>query len=340
MPAYNTAQFLDFAIRNVVEHQFGNAPAGEWELIVVDDGSVDNTFEIARSWQQRYPGSITALRTENRGVSAARNSGLDLARGRFVYFIDSDDIMLRDSLPPMCIEAERTGADLVKFTFREISPAQYQALTANVPGADLQAADFFVCPASEFVRRTNGLTGPPSHHGACSTIYRREFLCAANLRFDPRYSVGEDIIMTWQAMLRNPRVLYVDRALYLYHQRPGSALHLSDPSRLSAIAAAYRGYLLRMLEIARQIEAAGFNAPQVARGLAENFRYGYNRALCSMILGGEPLGEIFRTMKTLKANGGDVHPGRPRLDKQHRKGISARNKLRRWVAAYILALFA
>ncbi|MDE6513470.1 MAG: glycosyltransferase [Muribaculaceae bacterium] len=340
MPAYNTAAFLDFAIRNVVEHQFGNLPSGQWELIVIDDGSTDNCHAIAQTWQQRYPGSVTAIRTENRGVSAARNLGLEAARGRFVYFIDSDDIMLRDSLVPMCEEAERTGSDIVKFTFREIDSATYEALLPNVPQANLSAEDFFVCTASDFVRRTNGLTGPPSHHGACSTIYRREFLIANGLRFDPQYSVGEDIIMTWHTMMHNPQVLYVDRALYLYHQRPGSALHLSDASRLSALGAAYRGYLLCMLDVAKQIESTAFDAPQSRRGLAENFRYGYNRALCSIVLGGDSLANIYRTMKALKANGGDVHPGRPRFDRRDRRGISVRNKVRRWIVAYVLALFA
>lgn len=340
MPAYNTAAFLDFAIRNVVEHQFGSIPADQWELIVIDDGSTDGSYAIAQTWQQRYPGSVTAIRTENRGVSAARNLGLGNARGKFVYFIDSDDIMLCDSLVPMCEEAERTGADIVKFTFREIDSDSYKALQPNVPPANLRAEDFFVCPASEFVRRTNGLTGPPSHHGACSTIYRRGFLVDNNLRFDPQYSVGEDIILTWQTMMHNPLVLYVDRALYLYHQRPGSALHLSDASRLSALGAAYRGYLLCMLDVAKKIESTELNAPQARRGLAENFRYGYNRALCSVVLGGDSLADIYRTMKALKARGGDVHPGRPRFDKRERRGISARNKVRRWIVAYILALFA
>lgn len=340
MPAYNVADYIDFGICNVVEHQFGNIPADQWELIVVDDGSTDDSYVIAQTWQQRYPGSITVIRTENRGVSAARNLGLDTARGTFVYFIDSDDILLRNSLIPLCKEAEIRDIDVVKFCFREIDTNTYQMLRANVPCANLTQEDLIEFSARSFVLQTNGLTGPPQHHQTPLSIYRRQFLYENSIRFNTAYSIGEDLIFTWETMLAKPRILYANRAFYLYHQRSNSAMHETDHSNLSKFGKAHVAYLTQMLKIGKTITDGDFDGPQVRRGLTENFRYGYNRALCSVVLGGDSLADIYRTMKVLKAHGGDVHPGRPRFDKRDRRGISVRNKVRRWIVAYILAPFA
>jgi len=82
IPAFNRAAFLPFAIDSILRQ---NSKA--CEIIVVDDGSTDNTPEIA----QQYRGRICYMRQENRGVSAARNVGIRAANGQWVAFLDSDD---------------------------------------------------------------------------------------------------------------------------------------------------------------------------------------------------------------------------------------------------------
>lgn len=337
MPACNVGEFLDFAITNVVDHQFAAIDADRWELIVVDDGSTDSTLAVAERRRQLNPDSIRVVHTENRGVSAARNLGLQMARGEFVYFIDSDDILLQNSLMPLCLEAARRNADIVKFTFREIDTPAYLSMQANVPPANLTAEDFHDCSASDFICQTNGLAGPPLHHNVWSTIYRRRFLTDNRILFNPALTIGEDLIQTWHTMLANPRVLYADRALYLYHQRSNSAMHVTDPARLTAIGQAYADYLAELLDVERRLVSAGQSSPRVLGGPELMFKIGYNRALCSMILGGASLARIFRTMRRLRALGGDVHPGRPRFERAIRRNIGRRDKLRRWITAYILA---
>lgn len=324
LPVYNTAEFLPFTLRNIVDNQF-NSTGDSWELIIVDDGSSDSSASIAGEWANRFPSNIKLFRTANRGVSSARNLGFSHARGRYVYFIDSDDILLAGALPQLVKHAD--GSDLVKFIFREISTQEYSRLTLDVPYASLADEDFSLHSASEFISMTNGLTGPPSHHGACVTIYRRQFLLDNSLSFDSELSVGEDIIMTWSAMLRNPSILFVDRALYLYHQRSGSALHALSPERLRIKAAAYIPYLVRLQQL----------APAHPEAFRSNIRYALNRALADMILGHEPLSRIARVMARLRRSGLDVHPGRPRFSEAERHDASAADKLRRWITAYLLA---
>src|SRR3954469_12256948 len=83
IPAYNAAQTVGAAVDSVLAQTFG-----DFELIVVDDGSRDDTAEVVRA---RKDPRVNCVRTENGGVSAARNRGLDLAAGSLVAFLDADD---------------------------------------------------------------------------------------------------------------------------------------------------------------------------------------------------------------------------------------------------------
>jgi glycosyltransferase involved in cell wall biosynthesis len=97
VPSYNRAEYILETIGSVV----GQTETG-WELIVVDDGSTDGTAELV----QRSAGSrCRLLRQKNQGVSVARNTGLEIAQGEYVLFLDSDDILFPDAL-------ERLGSDL------------------------------------------------------------------------------------------------------------------------------------------------------------------------------------------------------------------------------------
>ncbi len=87
IPAYNAASYINDSITSVLKQSFSN-----WELIVVDDGSTDNTSEIVSTLLSDP--RITLLKQANKGVSAARNAGIRVAQGRYITFLDADDYYL------------------------------------------------------------------------------------------------------------------------------------------------------------------------------------------------------------------------------------------------------
>ncbi len=99
MPVYNARPYLPFTLRNIIVDQFGEMKPEEWELIAVDDGSSDGSHLEIEPWIEKYPQSVKLIRKSNGGPSSARNAGLAAARGTYVYFCDSDDIILRGALP-------------------------------------------------------------------------------------------------------------------------------------------------------------------------------------------------------------------------------------------------
>ncbi len=96
IPTYNRASYLREAISSVLaqDHFTGKIPGQDWELIVIDDGSDDGTREIVDAFGKE----IRYFYREHRGVSAARNAGLQLARGRFIGFLDSDDLWKKEKM--------------------------------------------------------------------------------------------------------------------------------------------------------------------------------------------------------------------------------------------------
>ncbi|MEM6253483.1 MAG: glycosyltransferase [Cyanobacteria bacterium P01_D01_bin.156] len=92
IPAYNAAKFLPEVIRSVLEQTYQ-----DWELIVINDGSTDETTAVVEKYCQ-LDARIRLVNQENSGVSAARNLGVDLAKAELVAFLDSDDIWFKDKL--------------------------------------------------------------------------------------------------------------------------------------------------------------------------------------------------------------------------------------------------
>jgi len=89
IPTYNRARFVQEAIESVLNQTFR-----DFELIVVDDGSMDGTPEILKKWERR----IRCVRQGNSGVSRARNTGIRMARGKYIAFLDSDDLWVREKI--------------------------------------------------------------------------------------------------------------------------------------------------------------------------------------------------------------------------------------------------
>ena len=108
LPAFNAAQFLARAIESVQEQSFA-----DWELLIINDGSTDETLNIASAFEKQ-DNRIRVISQHNRGLSGARNTGLESTRGNFIQFLDADDILLPTKFQRQLDEFERNpAADIV-----------------------------------------------------------------------------------------------------------------------------------------------------------------------------------------------------------------------------------
>ena len=215
VPAYNVAQFIGEALESVFAQTFE-----DFEVIVVNDGSPD-TVELERALAP-YLARVVYMKQENRGPSAARNTGISAARGRYVALLDADDAWLPDYL------SEQT-----------------RALDAR-PELDLVYADAMLFGEGEGVGRSfmekcpsrGPVTTESLLSQACSVITscvvaRRESLVSAGL-FDERYRRSEDFQLWVRMAHRGARLDYRRKVLARHRVRPDSLA--GDKSRMHECA--------------------------------------------------------------------------------------------------------
>lgn len=327
MPVYNAEATLDMAIGALVGDQFADTPPGSWEIVAVDDGSADRSLEILHRWEQRYPDTIHVITGPNRGVSHARNTALDAARGQWIAFIDADDYMLPRSLPALLRIATDTNAGVVRFGYRQV-PVGTRCCALNT---DIHASD--TCSGLEFLDSTRGMIDSRSLWNACFGLFNRKTI--HDIRFPENLIIGEDCIFTWQVMLSNPRVTMVDQDLYIYIQYPHSAMNSTDPTHLRRMMDGRRRFCSALLDL--RDANASLIGPRAVEGLEIAARNAHNEALINAILLGDSFGSIRRAMQYVRHRGITVKPGKPRFYDRSAH-YSTAVKLRRWLAAYPLPI--
>jgi glycosyltransferase involved in cell wall biosynthesis len=249
LPTYNRASFLPQAFESIRGQKYQ-----DWELIVVDDGSTDETCEVVSEFARGCPQPVRYVHQENRGAYGARNTGLDLARGEHVAFFDSDDIWLPHHLESCVAGLEANPAvDWVYGACRVVDHESGRVLTSNA---------FYIGDRPRpFLRlryRASGslrIIDDPSAlrcmilHGLycglqCSVIQRRVF---DGRRFWTRpRNEAEDQVFVVRVLADGCRFAYLDDVLVVYRvhaQNSSAAGSASDlDRRLRVVRELIAGY--------------------------------------------------------------------------------------------------
>ena len=146
IPAYNAEKYICSCLDSVLALSYQNK-----EIIVVDDGSTDNTGRIIDDYAEKNR-NITVVHQTNKGVSAARNRGIDLARGTYLFFVDSDDEVLEDYIDQLIITGyEDLAMSLFLLQVFLAEGRRRKVVCGNTPG---NLAVHFLWPGAVDVMRT------------------------------------------------------------------------------------------------------------------------------------------------------------------------------------------
>lgn len=202
MPVYNVAPYLPRCLDSLLAQ---TRPPDE--IIAVDDGATDACPEILADYARRMP-NLRVVRQTNGGLSAARNTGIAEARGKYLAFIDSDDFAEPTLYATLLAMAERDVLDIAlcnaSFYYEERRPEQ--PIYADAPASSVLSGNDWLC---ERLRAGRFL------HMVWMHLYRREFVEEHAFRFVPGL-IHEDVVWTTRALLAATRVRYTPEALLHY----------------------------------------------------------------------------------------------------------------------------
>lgn len=199
IPAFNAASYIQQCIENMLAQTYKNL-----EIIVVDDGSTDNTAEIAK----QYP-AVKLIQQHNQGVSAARNAGMAIATGVYLHFMDVDDFINLDFYEKMLDAIVPHGADM----------AFSGLIHERLPGFSFRITEKFLYlnPEDKLVFSNVYRQGQ-----AAKYLFKTSFLKEKKLTFNPQLRNSEDRVFAMQAVYFSNKIATAPGAVYYYKHRKNS----------------------------------------------------------------------------------------------------------------------
>lgn len=226
VPIYNVEKYLKEAIESTINQTYKNL-----EIILVDDGSTDNSGKICDEYT-KIDNRIKVIHKNNGGLSDARNAGLDNATGKYIMFLDSDDFLEIDAVENMHKEIVDKDAEYVIGNYIN---ATEEGEKWEKPVFDLEKYKPFRLSINDHMNSFFIMNS-----SVCNKIFKKEFIDKLNLRF----VVGlpaEDAIFTTYCFIKAERVFYAQCLVFNYRQRKGGSISSScSKDYFNGINKAYR----------------------------------------------------------------------------------------------------
>lgn len=218
VPVYNVEPYVEDCIRSVMRQTY----SGPMECIIVDDCGTDNSMVIVEKFVAEYDGPISfnILHHEhNRGLSAARNTGMDVATGDYLFFLDSDDELTID-----CIE---------KLTAKVTEDIELEMVQGNAKSNPSKTPDIFnVQILSLQTSKNSEVRFCLFHHrqiiqNAWNKLIKRSFIVKNAVKFKEGM-LYEDVLWTFFLLKHISRVSFIPEVTYIYRRRPNSIITSTD----------------------------------------------------------------------------------------------------------------
>lgn len=224
MPVYNVEQYIQESVRSVIRQTYMNI-----ELILVDDASPDASIEKAQEVLATSEIQYRIIRQENAGQGASRNAGLAAAKGDWICFLDSDDLISDNAIEHMIAATKARDVDLVFSRFNGIKDAKDAIKLCKAEQVVYMDATTIQLA---FLKRTLPILAPGS-------LYRKDFLIKNSLAF-VHIPWSEDQHFLWRVLYHLSTAAFVNEPLYQYLKHPGSIM---TASKAQAMANSYHSIL-------------------------------------------------------------------------------------------------
>lgn len=220
VPVYNVNRYIEESIESICKQEFKG-----YEVIVINDGTKDNSIELAKKILEKYKVDYKIVNKENGGLPSARNVGIKVASGKYVCFIDSDDIISNNHLQNLysLCEKEQLEASYALFQLT------YEDNRAGCPSYENEPK---VIERNELL---HGFLLRKYRIHCCTLMIRREYLEKENIYFDEKLRYGEDIDFMWRLFPTLKAVGCTGNKTYMYLQRTNSLMSSQNVDRVKIL---------------------------------------------------------------------------------------------------------
>lgn len=208
VPVYNSELYIEECINSILQQSFDDI-----EVVIVDDGSTDKTAEICNNISQKNE-NVLYYKKENSGVSSARNKGIELSSGKYLAFVDSDDIIHKDMIRLLYKSIQNVDISVCGYCL-------YENKTNNV--IEKFGRDF--CGSyADFFDNFNCFISPPLVLGPCFKLIKKEIVIEHDVIFPEDISYGEDALFVLEYLKYCERISVISDCLYYYRQHGNKTL--------------------------------------------------------------------------------------------------------------------
>lgn len=205
IPIYNVEKYLEKCLDSILNQTYKNL-----EIILIDDGSTDNSPNICNSYCEKDK-RIKIIHKNNEGVSSARNKGIELSKGKYIVFIDSDDYVSNEHIEVLYDCIISNNVDLVISNLIDISE---DGIILNN-----EEKESFLMNKDQCLKEL--LSEDNFYHLCCGNIYRKDLL--EKIRFNCKYRIAEDLDFLYRYIKQINSAYFLSKNTYYYLKREGSA---------------------------------------------------------------------------------------------------------------------
>lgn len=206
VPSYNTEQYIDECMPYLIDEKI----IDNIEILVVSDGSKDNTVAVASKWQEEYPQSIRVIEKENGGHGSTINRGIQEATGKYFKVVDGDDWVVTENLVALIEFLKNNDVDLINnpyFEHDEVSGQETLMMTLDIPSYKID----------EYSKVVEKIKIPPMH----TVTYKTKILKSNNILIDEKMFYVDVEYITFPLPFVKTQV-YLDFPVYVYRVNSGT----------------------------------------------------------------------------------------------------------------------
>lgn len=210
IPCYNSDKNIEKTLKSLESQSYD-----KFEVVIVNDGSTDNTESVIKKYLESSNLNVKYILQKNSGVSSARNKGLEIARGEYITFLDSDDVYNNKFIEKLLGVLVEKGVDTAYCCYsRDID-----LILQNNNKKDMIVE---VLHHEKLMRNFMYRIGPCAF---VNFVYKKSIIDCNNIRFTDEVRYGEDLEFTWKYICHCETAAFIDENLYGYYNNPESAIN-------------------------------------------------------------------------------------------------------------------